>query len=218
MKRFAAALALLAVLLFTAACSGNEEDIIGNPDGTLGEEGFQKLFADYLAAPGVHFMAESYSDGVAQPATENWVKGGLGKSVLYLAEPDTQIVMYMEKNSPDIIQYDPQAHAALVLPQNGESSDGTSQFPLAFLDAATLASYTVEPNALVDGKACTILRHSDEYEDVVIYVAEDNDFPFRMDITAANGSKTIRYRNVSYLEISDAIFQLPEGVPLLDFH
>ncbi len=39
-----------------------------------------------------------------------------------------------------------------------------------------------------------------------------------MDITAANGSKTIRYRNVSYLEISDAIFQLPEGVPLLDFH
>ncbi len=112
MKRFAAALALLAVLLFTAACSGNEEDIIGNPDGTLGRRGFQKLFADYLAAPGVHFMAESYSDGVAQPATENWVKGGLGKSVLYLAEPDTQIVMYMEKNSPDIIQYDPQARSS----------------------------------------------------------------------------------------------------------
>ncbi len=43
MKRFAAALVLLAVLPLAAACSGNEEDIIGNPDGTLGEEGFQKL-------------------------------------------------------------------------------------------------------------------------------------------------------------------------------
>jgi len=211
MKKIAAAFYILIVALLSFGCGMSLPG-----DDTLGKDGYQKLFADYLEAKGICFTTESVSDGVSQPASEVWVKGDKAKSVVYLDNPGSEVVLFTNRLSSEVIQYVPSSKNAMVLSR----SHGLTDFPLAFLEEDILQSYTVSENQLIDGKECTVLHHLDENEEITVYVSNSNGFPFRMDVSTANGTQKIYYRNVRYMDIADSFFELPTDVSVyrLDTH
>ncbi len=211
MRKIAVVFLILMMVLLSSGC---DTSLPG--DDTLGKEGYQKLFAQYLAAQGICFTTESVSDGVSQPVAEIWVKGDKARIILFFDTPGSEAILYTNRLSSEVIQYMPASKSAMVLTK----SHDLTEFPLTFLTEEILQSYTVTKNQLVDGTACTMLHHKDDTKEVTIYVSNMNDFPFRMDITTANGTQKTYYRNVRYVDIADSVFELPDGVAVyhLDTH
>jgi hypothetical protein len=82
----------------------------------------------------------------------------------------------------------------------------------------TISNYT--PTTLgeetYDGKLCIVVQYSSGGATVKAWIWKDTGFPVKMETTSGGVTTTVIWRNFSFNDVQDSVFDLPEGVPIQD--
>lgn len=75
---------------------------------------------------------------------------------------------------------------------------------------------TIIGQEVLDGKNCVIVQYTQAGGTVKAWIWVDTGFPVKMETTSSGVTTTIIFRNFSFNDVSDSVFELPDGVPVLD--
>jgi len=64
----------------------------------------------------------------------------------------------------------------------------------------------------IDGKSCVVIQWTTDAGTIKEWIWIDVGFPLKMESTTPAGTTTIEFTNISFNDIDDSMFQLPEGV------
>jgi len=126
-----------------------------------------------------------------------------GQTVSILFNPDEN-VMYM---------YYPTLNYAMEMPLD------ESMIPEDPVDnTSDILDY--DPNVVgtetIDGKVCAVVAYEMPGEgSVKMWIWKDKGFPLKMEMTANGQTTTIEYKNISFSDIPDSAFELPDGVTIV---
>jgi outer membrane lipoprotein-sorting protein len=67
----------------------------------------------------------------------------------------------------------------------------------------------------IDGKVCLVVEYTYEQATVKTWIWKEHGFPIRMEMTTAEGTTTIEYKNIEFGDIPDDMFELPAGVQII---
>ncbi|MFC1874550.1 hypothetical protein ACFLY3_00095 [Chloroflexota bacterium] len=74
---------------------------------------------------------------------------------------------------------------------------------------------TIIGHDTLDGKVCLVVEYSIEGETATMWIWEEHGFPIRVEVTTAEGTIIVEYKNIEFVDISDNMFELPEGVEIM---
>jgi outer membrane lipoprotein-sorting protein len=100
----------------------------------------------------------------------------------------------------------------------------------ADLDASMLPESPIEstgdimdydPNIIgtetIDGHLCTVIGYEEAgVGSVKMWIWEEKGLPLKMEMTSGGTTTTIEYMNIDFSNIPDSIFELPDGVMIID--
>jgi outer membrane lipoprotein-sorting protein len=100
----------------------------------------------------------------------------------------------------------------------------------AKLDATMLPESPIEstgdimdysPNVIgtetIDGKVCKVIAYDEAgVGNVKMWLWEEKGLPLRMEMTVSGQTTIIEYKNIDFSDIPDSIFELPEGVTIIE--
>jgi hypothetical protein len=97
--------------------------------------------------------------------------------------------------------------------------DSSAIIPGAWETPNTIMNYN--PNIVgtesIDGKSCTVIAWDIPGSgSAKEWVWTEKSFPLKMETTYSGVTTTIEYSNIDFSDIPDSIFQLPEGVQIVD--
>jgi hypothetical protein len=124
-----------------------------------------------------------------------------GQSVVNIIDGDAQ-VMYM---------YMPDENTAMKM--------DFGQAPQSVTDEAQEISGkqpTVVGTETIDGKVCVVIEYVDTQATVKSWIWKEKGLPVRSEIKTSEGTTTIDYKNFDFSNLDDSLFQLPEGVEIMD--
>jgi len=75
---------------------------------------------------------------------------------------------------------------------------------------------TVIGQEVFDGKNCVVIQYTQSNSTVKAWIWVDTGFPVKMESTSGGVTTTIIWRNFSFNSVSDDVFDLPAGVPVID--
>jgi hypothetical protein len=70
---------------------------------------------------------------------------------------------------------------------------------------------------IFDGKECTVIEYSHGGVSAKAWIWNDTGFPVKMETTAAGVTTTVVWKNFDFSNIPDSMFELPEGVEVMEF-
>jgi len=68
----------------------------------------------------------------------------------------------------------------------------------------------------LDGKVCLVVEYSIEGTVAKMWIWQERGFPIRVEATTTEGTIIIEYRNIEFTEVPDDIFELAEGVQIME--
>jgi outer membrane lipoprotein-sorting protein len=69
----------------------------------------------------------------------------------------------------------------------------------------------------IDGKSCTVFTWDAPGTGTVTYwIWTETGFPLKIEMVTSQGTTTITFTNIDFSDISDSIFELPEGVTIIE--
>ena len=75
---------------------------------------------------------------------------------------------------------------------------------------------TIIGTETLDGKECLIVEYTTEGETTKYWIWKENGFPIRVEMTTSEGKIVVEYKNIDFSDIPDSMFELPEGVEIMD--
>lgn len=152
-----------------------------------------------MTAPGQDTMTSKVWLKGEKMKTESEVEGETSitiidgeEEVMYVYMPDENMAYKMDfSNAP-------------------ESAVGETEDILDF-------DYEIIGTETVDGKSCLVVQWTDEGMTSKTWIWKDRGFPIKMEITTSEGTTTIEYKNIQFVNISDSEFELPAGVQIISF-
>jgi len=91
----------------------------------------------------------------------------------------------------------------------------TTQSAMEEAQSITDYDYNVIGTETIDGKVCLVVEYTYEQATVKTWIWKEHGFPIRMEMTTAEGTTTIEYKNIEFGDISDSMFELPAGVQII---
>ncbi|MBT4511696.1 MAG: hypothetical protein HOC20_05750 [Chloroflexi bacterium] len=68
----------------------------------------------------------------------------------------------------------------------------------------------------IDGKKCIIAEYNVAGAKTKMWLWEDNGIPLKMETVAPQGIMVVEYKSVDFGCAADSMFELPQGVPIMD--
>jgi len=69
---------------------------------------------------------------------------------------------------------------------------------------------------MLDGKECLVIRYVNEGVTTKMWIWKEYGFVIRIEINDQNGLTTVQYKNISFADIDDSLFEIPDGVEIFD--
>ena len=132
----------------------------------------------------------------------------------YVVEGEN-IVMIFDMDENVMYTYMPDQNMAIKATLDpGQMSQGTGEGDMADVmdhDPAFLGTDTI------DGKECMVVEFTTDEMSIKLWVWIDTGFPIRTEGTTSDGTRTLmEYTNIDFSDIPDSVFQIPEGVQIIE--
>jgi outer membrane lipoprotein-sorting protein len=94
----------------------------------------------------------------------------------------------------------------------------TSQIPEGAGDPEDILSFNPEVvgTETIDGKSCTVIEWTISGGSVKEWIWTEVGFPLKMETTTSQGVTTVEFKNLDFSNIPDSMFELPEGVQIIE--
>ncbi len=179
----------------TTPPSGEEEslgDILG-----LGE-GIEAVEYDMvMTAPGTPTMT-----------TQVWWEQN--KMRTEMTQQGQTIIMLIDYDARTMYTYMPEQNMAYKM-----TFDPTTESAMEEAQSITDYDYHEIGTETLDGKVCLVVEYTYEQVTVKAWIWKEYGFPIREEMTTAEGTSTIEYKNIEFGDIADDMFELPAGVEII---
>lgn len=71
--------------------------------------------------------------------------------------------------------------------------------------------YTIIGTETYDGKVCTVVQYTADGATTKMWIWEEWGFPIKVEVTSSDGTSTVEYTDIEFNNVSDDVFDLPEG-------
>ena len=140
--------------------------------------------------------------------TEMWIKNNKmlmeviaeGQAIISLLDMDAQTIYiyYPDQNMATGMTYEPVESAM-------DEVQSITDYNPTILDPETL-----------DGKVCLVVEYTAGVTTTKMWIWKENGFPVRIEMTNSEGKTVIEYKNIEFVDIPDSMFELPEGVEIME--
>jgi hypothetical protein len=137
-----------------------------------------------------------------------WVKKSKMRTEVS-AEGQTTVLI-MDAEASTMYTYIPAQNTAMKLSWNPTTKSATEE-------AISITGYhpvTVGTETL-DGKSCTIVQYTVEGNTAKMWLWQQHGIPLRVEAQSPQGLVVMEYKNISFENIPDSMFTLPEGVQII---
>jgi hypothetical protein len=137
------------------------------------------------------------------------------KQKIEYAMEGEHIVMIFDMDENVMYTYMPDQNMAMKATlEPGQMSQGTGEGDMiAVLDHDPV----IEGTEYYDGKECMVIAFSTDEMSIKLWVWVDTGFPIRTEGTTPDGILTVmEYTNIDFSDIPDSVFQIPEGVQIIE--
>jgi outer membrane lipoprotein-sorting protein len=69
---------------------------------------------------------------------------------------------------------------------------------------------------MMDGKECLVIRYTIQGATTKMWIWKQYGFTIRIEVNDWQGLTVIEYKNISFSDIDDSVFELPDGVEIID--
>ena len=148
--------------------------------------------------------------GMPEVTMEMWIKEN--KMRAEMTELGETIVMLMDYDEGVAYMYMPDENMAMVIP--------LTEMPESAIEEAQSIpdyDYTVIRTETLDGKECLVVEYTVEQETAKMWIWKEHGFPIRIEVTTAEGTAIIEFKNIDFGDIDDSMFELPAGVDIMEF-
>jgi outer membrane lipoprotein-sorting protein len=85
-------------------------------------------------------------------------------------------------------------------------------------EAESIQNYnpTVVGTETIDGKVCLVVEYTVVEAATKAWIWEEHGFPIRVEVTTSEGTTTVEYKNIEFVDIPDSMFELPAGVQIIE--
>ncbi len=148
------------------------------------------------------------SPGVETITTKIWMKNNKMRTETTV-EGETA-VMLIDIDTQTIYMYFPAQNMAMKMTYEQPES--------AIEEAQSIPDYnpTIIGTETMDGKVCLVVEYTIEGQTTKMWIWKDKGFPIRVEMTTAEGKIIMEYKNIDFTDIPDSMFELPEGVDIID--
>jgi len=77
--------------------------------------------------------------------------------------------------------------------------------------------YNVIGTQTEDGKVCLLVEYSAAGATIKSWIWKEHGFPIRTESTTAEGTIIVVFKDISFGDIDDSLFELPLGVEIMEF-
>ena len=234
MKRASLAIVVLIALisLLIAGCGGDEADEptaqpTAGPTATVGATGTPAKTAAPTQAPPSGELGQIISKassidsitydmvmtGPGMPAMtiKSWLKNSARKMKAESKAQGMTTVQLVDWNAGEAYMYMPDQNMAYKI----ELTDAPES-PVEGMETVEQYNPTVLGTETYDGKECLVVEWTDEGISTKLWIWKQYGFPVKAETTTPEGKTTIEYKNISFSNIPDSVFQLPPGVQIIE--
>jgi len=156
----------------------------------------------------VKYDMEITAPGTPATTTKIWMKTNKMRSEMTF-EGQTMITLLNVDNQTMYLYYPDQNMAIKMAYEQPES---------AMEEAQSIPDYnpTIIGTETLDGKVCLVVEYTVNGTTAKMWIWEEYGFPIRVETTTAEGTIIIVYKNIEFTDIPDNVFELPEGVQIMD--
>jgi outer membrane lipoprotein-sorting protein len=168
-------------------------------------DNLENIISQAASFPTVYYEMVSTISGTMTMTVKYWMKNRKVRAEM----SDTGIITLMNMDTHTMYMYTPATNTAVKMVYDASQVPGN---PNQILD------YT--PNVVgtetIDGKVCTIIEYNYGQASVKTWIWNDKGYPVRMETTSNGVTSVVEWRNFNFSDIDDSMFELPEGVEIID--
>lgn len=182
----------------------------GEEETTPPEETLVDILGRLEGLEAVKYDMVITAPGMPTMTTKVWMEGN--KMRAEMTEEGEPVIMLIDYDEGVAYMYMPEQNIAMQVP--------LSQAPESAIEEAqsiTDYDYTVIGTDTRDGKVCTVVEYSYSGVSTKVWVWKEHGFPIRVEATKAGDTTIIEYKNIDFGDIPDSMFELPEGVEIIEF-
>jgi outer membrane lipoprotein-sorting protein len=146
--------------------------------------------------------------GTPTTTTKIWVKGN--KMRMETTAEGQLMVTLLDMDAHTMYMYYPDQNMAMMMTYEPAES--------AMDEAQAVEDYnpTIIGHKTLDGKYCLVVEYTVEGQTATMWIWEEHGFPIRIEMTTAEGTVIMEYKNIEFVDIPDSMFELPEGVEIME--
>ncbi len=197
---------------------GQEQEEMGQEEaaGTGDEPDASDLMSLFQELEQVSYETVVSAPDLPQDMTmKTWVKGDKirmemeGEQGVYSGK----VITIMDETENVLYIYNPQENSATKMDMSLSAEDEQLD-PEEFMN--DLDNYVYIGRDTIDGKRCQVYEAKEGDTTVKMWIWEQHGFPLRMEISDEYGTTVAEFRNISFGNIPDSMFEIPAGVEVVD--
>jgi outer membrane lipoprotein-sorting protein len=187
---------------------GEEPSNGGQEPSNGGEESLGEILGRGAGINAVSYTMEASGPGTPTISMQMWVEGN--KVRVEMSEQGQHIIYIANYDTGTAYMYMPDQNMAMVIdismaPQ--PEYEGIQDIPDY--------DYTIIGTETMDGKVCLVAEYSYGGDSVKVWIWKEHGFPIRIETTTPQGTMVAVFRNISFGDIDDSLFELPPGVTIM---
>ncbi len=219
-------LCLLLVLTLISGCGGTEDSTPPasvpdtEPETTeeaptaSGGEDTAEIFAKAQNIDGLYFEYEM-TTGTEKVQGKTWTKGKMMKNEVFM---EGQIfINIIDIDKGEAYTYIPDQNMAMKIKFDKQMAE-EFQNPTEYTDNLDPQSLKIVETTTFDGHACTVmvLTNNEGQEEMKMWVSDEYGIPLRVETTEGGSQTIIEYKNLKVGSITDDVFEIPQGVQIIE--
>jgi outer membrane lipoprotein-sorting protein len=189
--------------------NGGEEPSNGGEEPTNGgEESLGDILGRGAGINAVSYTMEVSGAGTPTMEMQMWVEGN--KARVELTEQGQHIIYIANYDAGTAYMYMPEEGFAMQV--------DISMAPKPdYEDIQDIPDYdyTIIGTETVDGKVCLVAEYSYGGDTAKVWIWKEHGFPVRVETTTVQGTMVAVFKNISFGDIDDSLFELPAGVTIM---
>lgn len=176
------------------------------PSGELGD-----ILGKVSAIDSVTYDTVVTGTGMPSSTTKTWLKNGAQKMKSETTVQGQTSILIVDQGSGLAYSYMPEQNLAIKMDL------GTApESPLEGTGIIQGYDPTVTGTETYDGKECLVVEYDAEGVQTKMWLWKEYGFPVKVVTTADGATVTVEYENIDFGAIPDSVFELPEGVEIME--
>jgi outer membrane lipoprotein-sorting protein len=199
---------LVVLSLMLASCAKPAPTAPTAPAAPAGGETLGEILGRAAGVASMQYDLVMTAPGAPTMTQKVWVKKNKMRMEMTQQE-ETQIIL-TDIDAQTMYVYMPAENMAMKMNFSQATKSATEE-------AGSIQNYnpTVVGTETIDGKVCLVVEYTAGGAATKAWIWEEHGFPIRVEVTTSEGTTTVEYKNIGFVDILDSKFELPAGVQII---